>query len=203
VRDGRNAILSKKKNSTVVVSAASRDIARGARPVFVVGIQNNGKAPGDFRVEQVSVVQLQNGAPARVMPVVTYDQLVTEERTRQVIGALLVGVAAAGNSVAAQNTSYTRRGNYSPIAGAINGARADAQNAAMIDGAVAAGQMNLAALEQNVIKDNTLMPGEWVGGQLHIEPPEAEAAGATKTYVITVPVGGEIHEIVVAQGNAA
>jgi hypothetical protein len=203
VRDGRNAILSKKKISTVVVSPASRDIARGARPVFVVGIQNNGKVPGDFRVSQVSVAQLQNGAPARAMPVVTYDQLVTEERTRQVIGALLVGVAAAGNSVAAQNASYTSRGNYSPIAGAINGARADAQNAAMIDGAVSAGQMNLAALEQNVIKDNTLMPGEWVGGQLHIEPPEGGADGATKTYVITVPVGDEIHEIVVAQGQSA
>ena len=101
VRDGRNAILSKKKGSTVAVSPASRDIARGSRPVFVVGIQNNGKIPGDFRVAQVSVVQIQNGAPSRAMPVVTYDQFVTEELTRQVIGALLVGVAAAGNSVAA------------------------------------------------------------------------------------------------------
>lgn len=200
VRDGRNAILSKKKNSTVVVSPASREIARGSRPIFVVGIQNNGKIPGDFRVSQVAVVQLQNGAPARAMPVVTYDQLASEERTRQVVGAILVGVAAAGNSYAAQNSSYTRSGHYSPIAGAINGARADAQNAALVDGAVASGQMNLAALEQNVIKDNTLLPGEWVGGQLHIEPPQSEATGTPKTYVITVPVGDEIHEITVSQG---
>ena len=63
--------------------------------------------------------------------------------------------------------------------------------------------MDLAALEQNVIKDNTLLPGEWVGGQLHIEPPQNEAAGATKTYVVTVLVGDEIHEITVAQGNTA
>lgn len=203
VRDGRNAILSRKKNSTVVVTPASREIARGGRPVFVVGIQNNGKTAGDFRVSEVTVVQLQSGGVSRPMPVVPYEQLVSEERTRQVVGALLVGVAAAGNSMAAQNASYTRRGNYSPIAGAINGARADAQNAAMVDNAVASGQMNLAALEQNVIKDNTVMPGEWVGGQLHIEPPQADAAGGPKAYVITVPVGGEVHEITVSQGTAA
>ena len=72
----------------------------------------------------------------------------------------------------------------------------------MIDGAVASGQMNLAALEQKVIKDHTLLPGEWVGGQLHIEPPQADAAGAPKAYVITVPVADEIHEITVSQGAA-
>ncbi len=202
VRDGRNTIMSKRKNSTVVVTPASREIASGKRPVFVVGLQNNGKSPNDFRVSNVSVVQLQNGAPSRAMPVVPYETLVSEERTRQVVGALLVGVAAASNSYAAQNASYTRSGHYSPIAGAINGARADAQNAALIDSTVAASQLNLAALEQNVIKDNTLLPGEWVGGQLHIEPPEGGTAGP-KVYVITVPVGDEVHEITVSQGRGA
>lgn len=200
VRDGRNTIMSKRKNSTVIVSPASREIARGARPVFVVALQNNGKIPSDFRVTNVTVVQIQNGAPSRPMPVVPYETLVSEERTRQVVGALLVGVAAAGNSYAAQNASYTRGGRYSPIAGAINGARADAQNSAMIEDTVAAGQLNLAALEQNVVKDNTLLPNEWVGGQLHIEPPQGGTEGP-KTYVITVPVGDEIHEITVSQGK--
>jgi hypothetical protein len=200
VRDGRNAVISKKKNSTVIVTSASREIASGSRPVFVVGIQNNGKIPSDFRVVNVSATQIQDGAPAKSMTVVPYEQLVSEERTRQVLSAILVGAAAAGNAYAAQNASYTSSGRYSPIAGAINGARADAQNAAMIGDTVAAGQLNLAALEQNVIKDNTVMPAEWVGGQLHIEPP-AGAANAAKAYVITVPVGDDIHEITVNQGS--
>jgi len=45
-------------------------------------------------------------------------------------------------------------------------------------------------------------PNEWVGGQLHIEPPDGATAGP-KTYVITVPVVDELHEITVSQGGAA
>lgn len=202
VRDGRNTIMSKKRNSTVVISPASRELASGTRPVFVVGIQNNGKTPQDFRVTNVSAMQLQAGTPSRPMAVVPYEKLVSEERTRQVVGAVLAVAAAGANSYAAQSASYTRSGRYSPLAGAINGARADAQNAELIGATVANGELNLAALEQNVIKDNTVMPAEWVGGQLHIEPPASDVAGP-KTYVITVPVGEEVHEITVTQARVS
>ncbi|WP_407179547.1 hypothetical protein [Bradyrhizobium sp. STM 3562] len=40
----------------------------------------------------------------------------------------------------------------------------------MIAATVETGQRNMAVLEQSVIKDNTLMPGEWYGGQLHLAP---------------------------------
>ena len=46
----------------------------------------------------------------------------------------------------------------------------------------------MAALEQTVIKDNTLMPGEWYGGQLHIAPP-TDQAGGQKTYTIVITMG--------------
>ena len=201
IRDGQNTIVSRKKNSTVMVRLASRDVARGQRPVFVLALQNGSKTPSDFRVSSVSAIQLQNGAASRPIAVVPYEKLVSEERTRQVISAVAVGLAAAGNNINAQNASYNSYGRYSPIAGAINGARADAQNASMIQDAAATGQINMAALEQNVLKDNTLMPSEWVGGQLHLEPPQSENAGP-KSYVITVPVGDELHEIAVTQGSA-
>jgi hypothetical protein len=38
----------------------------------------------------------------------------------------------------------------------------------MISATLAQGQANLATLERSAIKDNTLMPGEWYGGQLHL-----------------------------------
>lgn len=202
MRDGQQSIVSRKKGSTVIVRLASRGVARGGRPVFVMAIQNNGKTPSDFRVATVSAVQLQNGASLRAIPVVPYEKLVSEEQTRQVVAALVVGVAAAGNSINAQNASYYGNGRYSPIAGALNGARADAQNAAMVEDTVAQGQVNMVALEKNVLKDNTVMPSEWVGGQLHLEPPQSEGQGI-KTYVISVPVGDDIHEITVSQGGAA
>jgi hypothetical protein len=54
-------------------------------------------------------------------------------------------------------------------------------------------------LEQAVIKDNTLMSGEWYGGQLHIQPLISEGE-PTKTYSITIRVGADRHEIQIAQG---
>jgi hypothetical protein len=50
------------------------------------------------------------------------------------------------------------------------------QNEAMISATIETGQRNMAVLEQAVIKDNTLMPGEWYGGQLHLAPPTDQAA---------------------------
>jgi hypothetical protein len=200
VRDGRNAIVSKRRGSTVMVSAASRELASGRRPVFVVAVQNTGKTPAEFRVSGVSAVQTQDNAPSRAMAIVPYEQLVSEERARQVASAVLVGLAVVGNSVSAQHASYTRSGRYSPLAGAINGARADSLNADLIAGTLITGEVNLAALEQDILKDNTVMPAEWVGGQLHMEPPAGDSA-QVKAYVITVPVGSDVHEIVVRQGQ--
>jgi hypothetical protein len=59
----------------------------------------------------------------------------------------------------------------------------------MFAATVETGQRNMAALEQPVIKDNTLMPGEWYGGQLHLAPP-TDQGGGPKTYsIVWVPTG--------------
>ncbi len=68
----------------------------------------------------------------------------------------------------------------------------------MIANTVEAGRRNLANLEGSVIKDNTLLPGEWYGGQLHFEAPQA-SSGKSKSYVISIPVGSDVHEIEVVQ----
>ena len=60
----------------------------------------------------------------------------------------------------------------------------------------------MAALEQNVLKDNTLMPGEWVGGQLHLSPPTNPPSGSSKNYTIIINVGTDRHVIDVAQAPA-
>ncbi|MCK1307760.1 MULTISPECIES: hypothetical protein [unclassified Bradyrhizobium] len=69
----------------------------------------------------------------------------------------------------------------------------------MIASTVEAGQRNMAVLEQAVIKDNTLMPGEWYGGQLHVAPP-TDQGGAQESYTIIVTVGSDRHVVDVAQG---
>jgi hypothetical protein len=206
VRDGQPALVSRQKNSLVLVRPASRQLQSNGRPVFVVGINNLGKQPVDFRVGQVEAVQ-HVGASDYEMKVVTYEMLVQEEKNRQIAAAILTGVAAAGNAYSASQAGYGhyttpsgRTGTfYSPTAASIAQNNAAAQNDAMIGATIETGQQNMAVLEHSVIKDNTLMPGEWYGGQLHLAPPTEDAQ---KTYTIVITVGNDRHVIDVAQGPA-
>ncbi|SFH82237.1 hypothetical protein [Bradyrhizobium sp. cf659] len=208
MRDGQPALVSRQKSSLVLVRPAARQLQANGRPVFVIGINNLSKQPVDFRVGQVEAVQHAAGSDFE-MKVVTYEMLVQEERSRQVAAALLTGLAAGANAYSAANAghgSYTtpsgRTGTfYSPTAAVIAQNNAAVQNEAMIAATVETGQRNMAALEQAVIKDNTLMPAEWYGGQLHLAPP-TDQGGGPKTYTIVITVGTDRHVIDVAQGPA-
>lgn len=209
MRDGKAALVSRQKSSLVLVGPASRQVHANGRPVFVVAINNLSKGPVDFRVGQVEATQHANGSDYG-MQVVTYEMLAQEEKNRQVAAAIFTGLAAAGNAYSASQAGYghytTPNGRtgtfYSPTAAAIAQGNASAQNEAMIASTVEAGQRNMAILEQSVIKDNTLMPGEWYGGQLHLAPPVASESGGPKTYTIVITVGADRHVIDIAQGPA-
>ena len=208
MRDGQPALVSRQKTSLVLVRPASRKLQARGRPVFVVGINNLSGQPIDFRVDRVEAIQHVGGTDY-VMQVVTYDMLANEERNRQIAAAILTGVAAVGNAYSASqagNGYYTtpngRTGTfYSPTAAAIAQNNAAAQNEEMIAATVETGQRNMAMLEQSVIKDNTLMPGEWYGGQLHLAPP-TDKGGAQKSYTIIINVGNDRHVIDCSQGPA-
>jgi hypothetical protein len=208
MRDGQPALVSRQKNSLVLVRPASRQLQANGRPVFVVGINNLGRQPIDFRVGQVEATQHVAGSDFE-MKVVTYEMLVQEEKSRQVAAALVTGLAAGANAYSASQAGhgyYTtpngRTGTfYSPTAAAIAQNNAAIQNEAMVSATIETGQRNMAVLEQAVIKDNTLMPGEWYGGQLHLAPP-TEQAGGTKNYTIVISVGPDRHVIEISQGPA-
>lgn len=212
VRDGNPALVSRKKSSIVLIRPAAREFRKGGRPVFVVAVNNLTNAPLDFRVADVEATQVveQQDAPLKV---ITYEELVQEERNRQIAAAILVGLAAGANAAAASQagrynsttTVHTPRGTYtahttgySPTAAAIAQANASVENEAAIAATIERGQVNMAVLERDVIKDNTLLPGEWYGGQLHLQP----LAGSTesKPYRIVLKVGPDRHEIDMVQG---
>jgi hypothetical protein len=209
VRDGQAALVSRQKTSLVLVRPASRQVQANGRPVFVVAINNMSKGPVEFRVSQVEATQHVAGSDY-AMQVVTYEMLAQEEKNRQVAAAIFTGLAAAGNAYGASQAGhghYTtpsgRTGTfYSPTAAAIAQNNAAVQNEAMIAATVETGQRNMAILEQSVIKDNTLLPGEWYGGQLHLAPPVASEGGGPKAYTIVITVGTDRHVIDIAQGQA-
>jgi hypothetical protein len=119
MRDGQAALVSRGKTSLVLVRPASREFRSGNRPIFVVGINNLGPSPLDFRVADVQAAQL-IGEQVVALKVITYEELIREERTRQAVQAILVGVAAAGNAYSASKAGYynsdstvtTSRGTY-------------------------------------------------------------------------------------------
>jgi hypothetical protein len=213
MRDGQAALISRRKHSLVLIRPAARQFQTGARPVYVVGLSNLTGTPQEFRVSNVGVNQTVNGSTV-ALKVITFEELMTEERNRQIAAAVITGLAVGANAYSASRAGHysqsstvtTSRGNvyqvhttgYSPTANAIAQSNAAAQNEAMISATVERGQQNMAALEQGVIKDNTLLPGEWYGGQLHIQPLVSEGDGA-KTYTITMMVGTDRHEIDVSQ----
>src|SRR4029079_3331746 len=93
-RDGVPGIVSTKKDSIVIARPAARQFQIGGRPVFVLAIYNRGKSSQEFRVANVAVMQSVNGNDAQLQ-VLTYEQLVSEEKTRQTLAAIGVGLAAA------------------------------------------------------------------------------------------------------------
>jgi hypothetical protein len=105
VRDGQPALVSERRNSIVLVRPASRQFQKGTRPVFVVGLYNRSPTPQEFRVADIGVTQRVKGNDAD-LKVVTYEQLVSEEQTRQAIRAFGAGLAVVGNSMSAASAGY-------------------------------------------------------------------------------------------------
>ena len=69
----------------------------------------------------------------------------------------------------------------------------------MISATIEQSGANLANLERSAIKDNTLLPGEWYGGQLHLEA--LAQSGEAKSYKIVLMVGPDRHEIEIEQAS--
>ena len=57
MRDGQPALVLRQNSSLVLVRAARRQLQANGRPVFVIGINNLGKQPVDFRAAEVEAVQ--------------------------------------------------------------------------------------------------------------------------------------------------
>ena len=215
VRDGEPALVSTHKDSIVIVKPASRGFQVGGRPVFVVAIYNRTNKPLNFRVSDIAVTQMVNGTLAQ-LKVIPYEELVQEEHNRQVFRAIGAGLAVAGNSMSAAQAGYYQSNStvyapggiyqvntvgYSPAAAAIAQTNANAANSELVNATIERGRASLAYLEHSVIKDDTLMPGEWYGGQLYIQP-LISSGQSTKHYTISVLVGSERHEFQITQGDS-
>jgi hypothetical protein len=227
-RDGVPALVSSKRH-VVMLRPASAVVQSRGRPTFVVAVYNPGKRPVEFHAAGISAQFNAASGPASIH-VYSYEELVGEVERKQrwaAFGAALQGVSA---SMAAANAGYTRTtglysGNtYGRYTGSLNGSYsasttgsfsattydsgrayaaqqyASAQTAANFAAIEAHGRQALDQLQNSILKDNTVLPGEWVGGIVVLDAP-AKGGDGTATYRIDVNFAGEVHSFVVSQSK--
>ena len=207
-------MLSQQKGSVVLVKQATRETSTDARDSYIVAIFNPTSKPLNFSFSSLTVTQPVAGGQLQALKTYSYDELVAEEKRREVVSAILVGLSAGANAAAAANSGYYSASGtvvgpygtsnvfvtgYSPAAAAAAQASASIQNQAMIDSAIETGRANLDSLGRSVIKDDTILPGEWYGGVVVFDQPTGHDP---KAFQINVTVGTDVHQIDITQAPA-
>ncbi|AHB50350.1 hypothetical protein W911_14640 [Hyphomicrobium nitrativorans NL23] len=210
VRDGIPALISHKKH-LVMLRPNNRLVKSGARPAFTLVVRNQGQSPETLFEASISASQTLAGKSAAVR-VYRYDELVQEEQTRQAMAAVGAALAGAGRAMSAANAGYvnttgsfnayrpgygTAYGTYSsttydPLRAQIAQQAANAETTADFAALRAQGESNLMSLQQTILKDNTVMPGEWYGGSIVLDAPE-KTGNEMIAYSIVVIFAGEEH----------
>lgn len=214
IRDGVPALVSTKRN--VVFLRPAEDLQNSfERPRFVVAMFNRGKNPATMQVSDIDVRSTRPQV-ARLR-VYTYAELMAEVETKKNTALVLTALAGAAGAYSAaqagqvQTTgSFTRQGPYGASYGTYS---ATTYNPALAQIAMnqnadrtaydmasiqAQAQGKLQELQGTILKDHTVMPGEWHGGVIVFDDPPKSTAGAAE-YQITVRFDGEEHVFNVAQ----
>ena len=203
-REGARLLASRQPNSVVVLRTTANEFSGEARPTFFLGIENISKRPVDFRLANVSAMVT---SPQRqALKVFSYDELVAEAHDRNADEALTSLVLAGAADKASRDTAgkLDILGNLGADGASTQSKQvrssAAAGNSIMVGGAVLEGMERLDELGQTALKDGRLMPGQWHGGQVHVERPSAEGR---RTYTLVVVVGPDRHEFDVVQQTAS
>lgn len=217
IRDGVPALVSRKKH-VVMLRPNSRVIEGSARPAFKIAVTNLGSTPHDLLESSISARQSVDGKSVAVR-VHRYDELVQEEKNKQTMAAIGAGLAGVGRAMSAANAGYvTSTGSvntygygghaygtytattYDPLRAQIAQQAANEQTDADFEQIRVQGERNLGALQQTILKDNTVLPGEWYGGTVVLDQP-AQSGNGPAEYVVSVQFAGELHEFAVKQAS--
>jgi len=195
IRQGRSAVVSEQSQTTMIVAPPSRQIPSNGRPAYVAAIYNSSPAPITFHYSDISAVFV-GPSSAQPLRVWTIDDLQREARNQAILGAILIGAVTLGaGAVMANNPPY-----YSPLANSIAAASLGASGGAAMGDILTTGELAVTQLENQVLQDHTIFPGEWYGGTFQFDRgPRLEASDPDRTYRITFRVGNDVHQFTVDQ----
>ena len=158
------------------------------RPTYVALIRNVGGAPVTFRYGDISVVQADTQKPLKVWNV---DQLQAEARGQAMAAAILGGIAgAAGGYYAGTVHVNGNHYNYSGYNSGVGAALASSN----VNSAMVAGEINVAALENAMLMDNTILPGEAYGGVFVFDAAKVSSIKNPRSYRVNFKVGNDVHQ---------
>lgn len=213
-KDGRELLLSRKKNSIAGVLAGDTHIIFGKRADFFVTAKNDSNKDVVFSTENISAFS--SGVPLKVY---SYEDLRSEEETRQALALFSSSMKGVSDSIEASRAGYSDTyGTYSGTVyangvpsqsfGSYSGttynpaAAQAAKNAAQADSEVRfatiehEGQARSSFLDQTALKKETLFPQKWGGGFVKIDMPKATEDRQDITLVIDV--AGDEHRFTLA-----
>lgn len=202
-------VLVSKKRHEVLVRLVSRRFSSETSdlPSFLVVLTNNGKAPIDFSISNVTAES--GGKPARV---ITFEKLQKKIRTQAALLAMSAAMNGASQSIAAsmpQQTFHTgsayaygssggyTRGSYTGVSTTFNPAvssmavsQINANTATQIRGIAASRNAALQDTETMLQRD-TVFPGRAAGGVVKLNSSDLQRG---KPLRLVVSIDGELHE---------
>jgi len=106
--------------------------------------------------------------------------------------ALVGGIAGTGAGYYSGNYQVNGRNyNYSGYSSTVG----SMVSSANVSSAMRAGEINVAALEANMLMDNTILPGEIYGGLFEFDAGKPLMPNTPVRYTVTIPVGTETHQL--------
>jgi TPR repeat protein len=203
---GSQIITSQQSGSTLIMQAP--EPFEGSRVIVNFTFVNNSSAPVNIGPENLSSAQI---------AVITYDQLMAEQRKSEKWDRLAAGLGALGNSLSATdagrqystttatgyvncgfNCNATVRGygttqTYNPYAAQQAQLQAQAQNNAEFERLRAQNQLERGALGVN-LRTTTVMPGQYLNGLLTFAVPrEMRRSKTALPFSLAVTIGADVH----------
>jgi hypothetical protein len=214
MQSGVAAVDDSTSSSSVRVIQAEGDISkRGAIQVLVM---NQGSTGFTFGPENITATM----ADGTTVPIITYEQLVREEKRRETWAAIAAGLSAAGRSMSAANSGYySGTATYSsntfgtfgstPYSGTtfgtatISGYNAGTAQAAQSAANIENQQMFAQMAENNAsrmgalkayMRTTTVDPQQMFGGTVQFElPKQARSSKEDVPITFVVTINGEQH----------
>ena len=214
-KQGHECLVSQKQHVVSLGPQSGEYFRSKGRGSFVVAVHNRSKEEFIFSTENISASYTNEAGEQIEIQVMSYEDLVAEEKRRQAWAVVGASMQAMGDSMNAANAGYSNTygsysGNtYSSYGNSYNhygsyssttynyAAAQQAQNAANartqqnMRNIAEDARRNNKRLANTILRKHTMTPGEWHGGEIQFKIPRLSTFGSLS---FKVNVGSELHE---------